>query len=714
MFADFGRVEENGKRGDGRGTSFKGWSDYTTNDKPGPDGVYVNTSERVTIIDLGNFAHIQGEDRANLAIGKTAWRHMMHLSDVREAERKAGKIRGQEVKKPVFSYYCSFHATETPTVGEMRDAMRGSLEALGLSEHQYQCYAHNDGGAVHIHVCVNLIHPETLKVADLRDNRAKLKNWAMKWDLGRGFGFSDDLINEAATQSGISREQFIKMIKANDIRGLQKVRNQHQKARKQAAESGMPILAAAKEPRKSRSREEHMAQRTANDNAKDEAKAIKDTFAERWREVKAQNEMELGQDRAEIAAIYAERDAEIRLLRAAYKEGRIRPEPGLLPTSRRLLAAREKKEWKALYRMNWERKRAFELAEREGGGRFWNAIKLAASAHGDLGSETGRLGLFVKLMSDPRARATLFESQLNRSKATLRAAQDARWAKITRTPTKAVLDAAIMQVREETALRVEEARGNHKIKSAIRQGRWQALSQSRGAAWAGYAEKYAMAPSAVVAMGTAPYAHNPSNRPSFYITLDNGKTYWGHGLKEAAEFSDLQIGELVKITSRLDKTKPFERVNRATGEKTVYFKRVFSIDRPQAGVLVSNLTPHSKRQMEQKAERVKKEFTRRADKPAAPSYAELVGLRPSAFKKPETPVRLDFGAATGMDQRTILKTTDARKARQERKTGAFRRAGHDATAFLGKEQQGGQKGRGVTSRRPGPARRQPPPDTDKK
>lgn len=676
MFADFGRLDQAGNRTDGRGSSFKMCLMYHTHDKRGDDGVHVPTSNRVTVIDIGNIAHIQGKDRTSIDAAKDAWRYMDRVRRDREAMRKAGKIRGQEVKKPVFSYFCSFHESEAPSMDEMRDALRGSLEQLGLTGCQYVCVAHNDGGAIHIHVIVNLIDAETMRVVPLQDNLAALKNWSMKWDIERGQSFSDELINEGAGECGLTRPDYIKLVVNNDIKGQRKARNGAQKDRKKDQESWTIPPQGNKEQRKERSREEHKARKNSNDNtAGKEAQAIKDHYKARYEQVKAINEAEKAAEMAEIDALIEERDRRISALYDEYAEARAKPSPGWWPTTRRILKAREDREWKALYRTIYKRQRAFDQAEADASGRLWNSIKLAASARGIIGSETGYLGVFVKVINDPNIRASLFAIHQKRAKEALRSAQAERFERITKTPNKATRDMAVRGLRREYAERIYAARGKHKITACVRAGRWEALKSDRANAWDKYGQKYNLAPAKVVRMGTAPYDHKPQNNKSFFIELDNGKTYWGHGLRLVAEGMELQIGEVVKITSKLDKTKPFERVNRKTGEKEQYFQRVFTIDRPQSGVLFSELSDHSKKMMKDRAKFTQREFARRAEKPMPPTWADFLAAhtdgRKPTFKKPLTPVRADFASAAGMDEKTILKAADTRKVRLERMGKAF-------------------------------------------
>lgn len=614
MFADFGLVNDRGKRTDGRGASFKSCLMYHLHDKRGDDGVHIPTSDRAAVIDMGNFSHLLVKDRRSINVAKNIWRSMMHLADARDAEYKAGAIRGRPCEKPVFSYVCSFHSSESPSMDDLQMAMRTSLDCLGLSEHQYVCVAHNDGGAVHIHVIVNMIHPETLRVADNTDNRAKLKNWAMKWDLDRGLPFSDALIDEASMLSNLMRAEFIHMVQSGDINGMRHARAIAIRAKKAGEQNN-----SRKEWRKERGREEHKAIQSANDSASTEAREIKERFSDRYREIKAINDSELAHERAEIHSIYEEQKQKISEIYNRYNMGNIRPEPNWFSSLRGMISTQEKREWKSLYRRIYQGQAAFEKAERDASGRLWNAIKLTASIQGDLLGDQGRVGIFIRLMNDPYIRASMFSLQCNIAKKSLRESQDVRWHRLTKTPSKAMRDAAIAAVRHETTKKLDVIKGRHCISAAIRKGRWLGLKEQRGAAWVKYAQKYKMGPSVVVRMGHAPYAHNPSNIQSFYVELDNGRTYWGRGLESAIRNADVRLGDVIKITSRLEKTIPFNRVNGKKDNRSGFFRRRFIIDLV-ANDFVRKYDPRN-------TQNISKQFNSNAKRLNAISYSNFLNER---------------------------------------------------------------------------------------
>ena len=51
----------------------------------------------------------------------------------------------------------------------------------------------------------------------------------------------------------------------------------------------------------------------------------------------------------------------------------------------------------------------------------------------------------------------------------------------------------------------------------------------------------------LVKHGSAPYLHNKENTNSYYVTLSNGETQWGKGLKEAIEESGAKVGDEISV-----------------------------------------------------------------------------------------------------------------------------------------------------------------------
>jgi Relaxase/Mobilisation nuclease domain len=144
-----------------RGHSFKGAGMYYLHDKQ------ANTSERVAWTLTRNLP----TERADVALKCMAF---MDVQARRERE-ESGRVGRKQTAGNVFAYSLSWHPDQQPDAVEMRRAAEVSLARLGLWEHQAVLVAHNDTAHAHVHVIVNLVHPDTHKVADLSYSKRKLQ-----------------------------------------------------------------------------------------------------------------------------------------------------------------------------------------------------------------------------------------------------------------------------------------------------------------------------------------------------------------------------------------------------------------------------------------------------------------------------------------------------------------------------------------------------------
>ena len=78
--------------------------------------------------------------------------------------RATSEMNERGVEKPVWHMSLSWHPEDDPSREQMQDAAERVLEKLGISEHQAVLVAHGDTDHAHVHIVVNRVHPETLKV----------------------------------------------------------------------------------------------------------------------------------------------------------------------------------------------------------------------------------------------------------------------------------------------------------------------------------------------------------------------------------------------------------------------------------------------------------------------------------------------------------------------------------------------------------------------
>ena len=78
--------------------------------------------------------------------------------------RATSEMNERGVEKPVWHLSLSWHPEDDPSREQMQEAAERVLEKLGISEHQAVLVAHGDTAHAHVHVVVNRVHPETLRV----------------------------------------------------------------------------------------------------------------------------------------------------------------------------------------------------------------------------------------------------------------------------------------------------------------------------------------------------------------------------------------------------------------------------------------------------------------------------------------------------------------------------------------------------------------------
>ena len=106
--------------------------------------------ERCTWYMAGNLAGLDRREDARLAVD------VMEL--LQEGNQRA---KGSKTYHLVFS----FHPEDRRlTPAELEDMVRRAVRAAGLEEHQYIAVRHSEQEHEHLHVAVNKIHPETLKI----------------------------------------------------------------------------------------------------------------------------------------------------------------------------------------------------------------------------------------------------------------------------------------------------------------------------------------------------------------------------------------------------------------------------------------------------------------------------------------------------------------------------------------------------------------------
>lgn len=117
-----------------------------------------------------------------------AWKRMAYTAlHQKELKRASGQLlTGAKMKKPVFSYVLSWHPEQRPSQEHMMDVVNETLSLLDLSDHQAVVAAHRDEPHSHVHVFVNVVHPLTGLVANLKNTKRKLSKFALNYERKEG------------------------------------------------------------------------------------------------------------------------------------------------------------------------------------------------------------------------------------------------------------------------------------------------------------------------------------------------------------------------------------------------------------------------------------------------------------------------------------------------------------------------------------------------
>lgn len=81
-----------------------------------------------------------------------------------KAEMIALSLEAVKSKDPIDHWVLSWKADEQPTADQAKKAVEMFISHLGLNDHQYIWGLHDDTENLHVHIQVNRVHPDTLKV----------------------------------------------------------------------------------------------------------------------------------------------------------------------------------------------------------------------------------------------------------------------------------------------------------------------------------------------------------------------------------------------------------------------------------------------------------------------------------------------------------------------------------------------------------------------
>lgn len=180
----------------GRGHSFKGLAQYLLNDT---DEMLPDDPSRVDWAETGNLLTDDIEKAARVM----AWTDS-HADDLK-ASAGISNAGARPSAGAVYHYTLAWAVGEEPAPDHMRDAAKETLAALGLSEHEFFMVAHRDRPHRHVHVVVNLTHPEKGTRAELGRDYVTLQKWALAYERQHG------LHCEVREENAAKREQGAKI-----------------------------------------------------------------------------------------------------------------------------------------------------------------------------------------------------------------------------------------------------------------------------------------------------------------------------------------------------------------------------------------------------------------------------------------------------------------------------------------------------------------------
>lgn len=152
-----------------RGTSFKGVAAYLMNGERGaenPDRVaFTATSDNLGGVNIECAAK------------------MMAYNDMSRDQSGAGR---KSTKGAVFHFSLSWAKDESPNHQHQEQTGHAAVKRLKLQDHEYFIVGHNDKTHDHIHIVVNLTHPETLKRGAAQWSHRALSDFARQYEREHG------------------------------------------------------------------------------------------------------------------------------------------------------------------------------------------------------------------------------------------------------------------------------------------------------------------------------------------------------------------------------------------------------------------------------------------------------------------------------------------------------------------------------------------------
>jgi hypothetical protein len=164
------------------GKSFKGLSEYLTHDPK------ANTDERVAWTHTQNLAN----DHVPSAVDEMVWTARNAELLKQEAGVRAG---GRATEDPVKHVSLNWSPEDNPSREHMIQTSEEFLRHMKWQEHQAILVAHEDKSYRHVHIMLNVVHPETgLRLNDDFERR-RAQAWALEYEREQGKIYCEQRLN---------------------------------------------------------------------------------------------------------------------------------------------------------------------------------------------------------------------------------------------------------------------------------------------------------------------------------------------------------------------------------------------------------------------------------------------------------------------------------------------------------------------------------------
>ena len=216
-----------------RGSSFQGCATYLTHDAE------AETTERVGWTHTLNCAN----DHVPSAVNEMLWT----ARDAELLKQEAGvRAGGRATANSVKHLSLNWAPDESPTREHMIATTEDFLRHMRWEEHQALLVAHTDKEYAHVHVMLNVVHPETGLKLDDNFERRRAQAWAEQYEREHGIYCENRLLNIGEREPAPTRPAW------QAFQGVRRDFDQHEQRRAAEAERagdepGLDVRGPAKE-----------------------------------------------------------------------------------------------------------------------------------------------------------------------------------------------------------------------------------------------------------------------------------------------------------------------------------------------------------------------------------------------------------------------------------------------------------------------------------